>query len=622
MPSHPVLQPDSGRASPGALAVLLVAAWLGLLTGFGEVALLGIRRYVLHRFLFVGQDIVWAVPVADAVLFVVIAVVFLLVRRFAPARIRLIHLVGLLTAVGCFAWCLHYGPLHRVAAVLLASGAGVQVARTWNRTSARSLTLVRRSMPFLVGLVILGAGVRAGTYLGQRRQAAAMTSRPGEAPVNVLLIVLDTVRAWSMSVYGYPRATTPALAHWAEGGVRFSRAFSTAPWTLPSHASMFTGRWPHQLSADWLAPLDGKTPVLAEYFKSRGYLTAGFVANTLYCSYETGLSRGFQQYQDYRITPGTVMLSSSLAKFFMDDRDLWHRLKRKDAAEINGDFLQWLDRRPKGVPFFAFLNYFDAHDPYQPPAPYDTRFDTTGRAEYLRVVRAATPARQWPAGAVAGAINGYDGALAYLDNQLSQLFDALASRDLTRNTLVIVVADHGEEFGEHGVYFHGNSLYRASIQVPLMLVLPGKVPADQVVDPPVSLRDLATTIVSLTGTEQSPFPGKSLERFWGAERLTQPTDSLLSELNYTARLPANTPISRGPMKSLILDGARLIRNGDGLNELYDFESDTLEARNLAADTSNAVTLVKLNGALGALLKASNSGASEASLAPRAQAGRP
>ena len=622
MPSHPVLKPDSSRASPGALAVLLVAAWLGLLTGFGEVALLGIRRYVLHRFLFVGQDIVWAVPVADAVLFVVIAVVFLLVRRFAPARIRLIHLVGLLTAVGCFAWCLHYGPLHRVAAVLLASGAGVQVARTWNRTSARSLTLVRRSMPFLVGLVILGAGVRAGTYLGQRRQAAAMTSRPGEAPVNVLLIVLDTVRAWSMSVYGYPRATTPALAHWAGGGVRFSRAFSTAPWTLPSHASMFTGRWPHQLSADWLAPLDGKTPVLAEYFKSRGYLTAGFVANTLYCSYETGLSRGFQQYQDYRITPGTVMLSSSLAKFFMDDRDLWHRLKRKDAAEINGDFLQWLDRRPKGVPFFAFLNYFDAHDPYQPPAPYDTRFDTTGRAEYLRVVRAATPARQWPAGAVAGAINGYDGALAYLDNQLSQLFDALASRDLTRNTLVIVVADHGEEFGEHGVYFHGNSLYRASIQVPLMLVLPGKVPADQVVDPPVSLRDLATTIVSLTGTEQSPFPGRSLERFWGAERLTQPTDSLLSELNYTARLPANTPISRGPMKSLILDGARLIRNGDGLNELYDFESDTLEARNLAADTSNAVTLVKLNGALGALLKASNSGASEASLAPRAQAGRP
>lgn len=619
MQSNSVSHSDS-RSSPGALAVLLVAAWLGLLAGFGEVALLGIRRYVLHRFLFVGQDIVWAVPVADAVLFVILAVVFLVLRRIAPGRIRLVHLVGLLTAVGCFAWFLHYGPLHRVAALVLAVGAGVQVARMWNRASPRPLTLVRRTMPVLLGLVILVAGGQAGVHWWQRRQAAATTPRPGEAPVNVLLIVLDTVRAWSMSAYGYSRATTPALAHWAQGGVRFSRAFSTAPWTLPSHASIFTGRWPHQLSADWLVPLDRKTPVLAEYFRSRGYLTAGFVGNTLYCSYETGLSRGFQQYQDYRATLGTVMLSSSLAKFFMDDRDLWHRLKRKDAAQIDGDFLQWLDRRPKGVPFFAFLNYFDAHDPYQPPAPYDTWFDSTGRAEYLRVVRAATPARQWPSVAVTGARNGYDGALAYLDNQMARLFDALAKRDLTRNTLVIVVSDHGEEFGEHGVYFHGNSLYRASIQVPLMVVLPGKVPAGQVVDHPVSLRDLAATIVSLTGAEQSPFPGKSLERFWGAERGTQPSDSLLSELNYTARLPANTPISRGPMKSLILDGSRLIRNGDGVNELYDFESDTLEARNLAGDSSSAVTLVRLNEALGALLKVSNSGASEGSLGP--QAGRP
>lgn len=619
MQSNSVSHSDS-RSSPGALTVLLVAAWLGLLAGFGEVALLGIRRYVLHRFLFVGQDIVWAVPVADAVLFVILAVVFLVLRRIAPGRIRLVHLVGLLTAVGCFAWFLHYGPLHRVAALVLAVGAGVQVARMWNRASPRPLTLVRRTMPVLLGLVILVAGGQAGVHWWQRRQAAATTPRPGEAPVNVLLIVLDTVRAWSMSAYGYSRATTPALAHWAQGGVRFSRAFSTAPWTLPSHASIFTGRWPHQLSADWLVPLDRKTPVLAEYFRSRGYLTAGFVGNTLYCSYETGLSRGFQQYQDYRATLGTVMLSSSLAKFFMDDRDLWHRLKRKDAAQIDGDFLQWLDRRPKGVPFFAFLNYFDAHDPYQPPAPYDTWFDSTGRAEYLRVVRAATPARQWPSVAVTGARNGYDGALAYLDNQMARLFDALAKRDLTRNTLVIVVSDHGEEFGEHGVYFHGNSLYRASIQVPLMVVLPGKVPAGQVVDHPVSLRDLAATIVSLTGAEQSPFPGKSLERFWGAERGTQPSDSLLSELNYTARLPANTPISRGPMKSLILDGSRLIRNGDGVNELYDFESDTLEARNLAGDSSSAVTLVRLNEALGALLKVSNSGASEGSLGP--QAGRP
>src|SRR5262249_29494375 len=160
------------------------------------------------------------VPVADAALFVVVAGFFLIVHRIAPARIRLVHLVGLLTAIGCFAWFLHYGPLHRVAALLLAIGAGVQVARMWHRSSPRALTLVRRTMPVLLGLVILGAGARAGAHLWQRRQAAAMTPLPGDAPVNVLLIVLDTVRAWSMSAYGYSRATTPALAHWAEGGVR------------------------------------------------------------------------------------------------------------------------------------------------------------------------------------------------------------------------------------------------------------------------------------------------------------------------------------------------------------------------------------------------------------------
>ena len=124
MQSNPVTSSDS-RSSPGVLTVLLVAAWLGLLTGFGEVALLGIRRYVLHHFLFVGQDIVWAVPVADGVLFVILAVLFLVLHRIAPARVRLVHLVGLLTAVGCFAWFLHYGPLHRGAALLLAVGAGV-----------------------------------------------------------------------------------------------------------------------------------------------------------------------------------------------------------------------------------------------------------------------------------------------------------------------------------------------------------------------------------------------------------------------------------------------------------------------------------------------------------------
>ena len=588
--------------SEGRVSVVLLALWFGLVTGFGELALLALRRFVLHSFLFVGRDIVWMLPLADAVLFVVLGAGLFLLGRAVSGRITSIHLVGFLTSLGCFALLLHYGPLHRGTALVLAVGIGVQAARVWSRRAPHALQLVRRTLPLLVGLVVIAAGIRGGAAFWRQREAQAMSPTGGDDRINILLIVLDTVRAWSLSPYGYPRATAPGLGRWAAGGVRFSRAFSTAPWTLPSHASIFTGRWPHQFSADWLVPLDRKPPVLAEYFRDQGYLTAGFVANTLYCSYETGLARGFQQYQDYRVTPVEVLLSPSLAKFLMGDRELWHRLRRKNAAEVNREFLGWLDRRPKGVPFFAFLNYFDAHDPYQPPAPYDTWFDSTGRTEYLRMVRAATPVRLWPALAVTGARNGYDGALAYLDAQVSDLFAALKQRGLSENTLVAVVADHGEEFGEHGVYFHGNSLYRASLQVPLMLVLPGRVPAGVVIEDPVSLRDLAATIVNLANPEgNAVFPGRSLARFWGTDAVTGSADSLLSELNFTARLPANTPISRGPMRSLILAKSRLIRNGDGVNELFDLDQDTLEMRNLAQDPAAAARLVALQRALAVLL---------------------
>ena len=218
------------------------------------------------------------------------------------------------------------------------------------------------------------------------------------------------------------------------------------------------------------------------------------------------------------------------------------------------------------------------------------------------MVRAATPARQWPPLALTGARNSYDGSLAYLDARVSELFAALKQRGLTENTLVVVASDHGEEFGEHGVYFHGNSLYRASLQVPLMLVLPGRVPAGVVIADPVSLRDLAATIVNLaTPEEASVFPGKSLARFWETNTAAEPADSLLSELNYTARLPANTPITRGPMRSIILGQSRLIRNGDGVNELFDVDQDTLEARNLAQDPAAAGRLVALQRALAVLL---------------------
>src|SRR5262249_28047954 len=197
------------------------------------------------------------------------------------------------------------------------------------------------------------------------------------------------VGAGHLDLHGYGRPTSPTLDELARQGIRFDRVQAASPWTLPSHASVFTGRWPHELSANWLTPLDGTYPTLAEFLGVRGYATAGFVANTLYCASDSGLARGFAEYRDFifpRLIPfkPAVLVERSVAGLqaleqFLEDRldfdllrpavqHLWWLVHadRKDAAVVNREVLDWLSRRRQPErPFFAFLNYYDAHYPYQ-----------------------------------------------------------------------------------------------------------------------------------------------------------------------------------------------------------------------------------------------------------------
>src|SRR5262249_2855714 len=186
-------------------------------------------------------------------------------------------------------------------------------------------------------------------------------------------------RAKSMGLYGYQRATTPNLDRLAAKGVKFQRALAAAPWTLPSHAAMFTGRLPYDLGVGYKAPLDGTYPTLAEAFTQNGYATAGFVSNWYYCCRAFGLYRGFSHYEDYPNNAGQVLLSTSLGRRTTDRIefrkliDYYDYFDRLPAATINQEFLSWLDKKD-GRPFFAFLNYGDSHQPYLPPAPFDTQF--------------------------------------------------------------------------------------------------------------------------------------------------------------------------------------------------------------------------------------------------------
>ena len=216
-----------------------------------------------------------------------------------------------------------------------------------------------------------GTSAASGSPSGARPPAL-----PSGDPPNVLLITLDTVRADHLSLYGYERPTSPVLERLARSGVRFDEARAAAPWTLPSHASLFTGRWPHELGVNWNDPLDGEYPTLAGYLGSRGYATAGFVANTIECSYDNGLDRGFAHYEDYileyllpfrtawlfdhavrasdRRWACTWAARSTSARYAPStsrgSRPTTLQWRRKDAGSINRAFLDWLSRRPRAQP--------------------------------------------------------------------------------------------------------------------------------------------------------------------------------------------------------------------------------------------------------------------------------
>ena len=347
---------------------------------------------------------------------------------------------------------------------------------------------------------------------------------------------MDTVAADHLALYGYDRPTSPAIEELARRGCRFDAACSASSWTLPSHASMFTGRWPHELSVGWRTPLDTSAPTVAEFLRARGYATAGFIANTTYCAADSGLGRGYTIYRDFlfqELSPFRMaaMVKRSLeglqatSTLLGDALDLaWLKAgvtrvrerfeaERKEAAVVNREFLDWLERRPQAErPFFAFLNYFNAHSPYQLSTRRVHRFGVkpSGEREYrlLQEWWDMDKGRVTPED-LAFLFNAYDDCVASVDEQVGRLVDELGRRQVLDRTWVILVSDHGESFGEHaGVFLHGSSLYRTELHVPLVVVPPPGIRIKPVVGETASLRDLAATIVNLAGWgADSPFPG-------------------------------------------------------------------------------------------------------------------
>lgn len=582
---------------------------LGALAGaLGEIALILGARVVLHRYTLLNPQGIWMAPLANALfLLLPLGAVFIVLRRLSPTRAIAIT-AGIAATFAALAPLLvlrervHFGAL-----LLLAVGVGVQIARFAQNRPARFAPLLRGATLTLAAVSLLGTLAFNGTRAWRERSAlAALPAADPEAP-NIILLVLDTVRALSLSTYGYSRDTSPFLSELAASGVRFDRAISTAPWTLTSHASMFTGRYPHETSAGWSTPLDGTFPTLAERLGLQGYATAGVAANLRYCSYEFGLARGFAHYRDYDVSLRELFRVSSVVRattmLVTEATGVHFTPGRQWGGRINERLLAWLDRQPAGRPFFAFLNYYDAHAPYAPPAPYDTLYlgrqpstvdpsDALLSAEAVEDLQAA-----------------YDASIRYADDRLRELHAALAARGLWENTVIIVTSDHGEEFNEHGHMDHGNSLYFPSVHVPLVISYPKALPGAVVVPAPVTLRDLAATIQELARTPESlALPGHSLSPYWTSPGDPVPEHSpRIAEVDFARNLPGSYAISKGDMKSLAVDGLRFIRRGDGFEEFFDIRQDPWEAHEISGDSTRQEAMSRLRREVQAIVRDSTEG---------------
>ncbi len=413
---------------------------------------------------------------------------------------------------------------------------------------------------------------------GLRRCAAALAAALATmacgpaAPPNLVLITLDTTRADRLGPYGHAEARTPALDAFAREAVVYERAYATSSWTLPSHASLFTGLLPMQHGAQTLAggpseilgygvrALGDEFTTLAEALGAAGYRTAAVVGGPA-LRRELGVAQGFEVYRD-------------------DLDGKFDKLIGKRGSLV-ADRAIALVEAFGSEPFFLFANFYDPHAPYQPPPPWSRGLpeaDTARVADaVIQYFAAGTPvgtgARLDPAedADLAAMLAGYDAEIAYMDAQLGRLLAALRAAPRWDQTLVAITSDHGESFGEHFYISHGAHLYEDNVRVPLLLRFPGDAGAGTRIPEPISNRALFAALLEAAGL---PVPD-------GAPRLSAGSDAIVTEV---ARSESNVKLFGAhfdrDLRSIYAPPFKLIEDSSGRVELFDVERDPGELQDL------------------------------------------
>jgi len=385
------------------------------------------------------------------------------------------------------------------------------------------------------------------------------------SPQNVILIVLDTLRADHLSTYGYAVKTSPNLDEFSSTSTRYTKMYSSASWTLPAHASMFTGLYPYEHGArtfkvetkekDNAHALLDKFITLAEVFQELGYNTAAIGANEIYVfNPKYNLQQGFRTF----------------------------KFVGPSVTDVNREVMPWI-RQNKKNPFFLFVNYMDTHRPYnispRPGLLSRPVFPDPGATLDMLCTKvmgeAATPP---PKELVQKVIDQYDTAIANLDEGLGFLFSELRSLSLFENTLIIITSDHGEYFGEHQLVAHSKDIYQEVLFVPLIVKMPyqtkGEVNETSV--SPVDIPDIILTGIGLKSKIQKKHP-ESFPYAIGSH-------PIIAENYYTRLKDLFNPIwgkrFNRIRRAWFEDTYKYISSSDGQNELYDLEKDPGEKINL------------------------------------------
>jgi len=467
----------------------------------------------------------------------------------------------------------------------VAAGVSALLARSIRSLVKRSPfdRLVQAPTAFAL-LVILGVGLFGDIALGER---AARTTAPREAAGtesevgNVLFLVVDTLRADHLRSYGYEQESTPNLDRFAEDAIRFDQAFTNSSWTRPSFASILSGRLPssHGVMAKSDALPDAVT-TLPEALRTAGYGTAGYVTNFNVAPY-FNFHQGFDQY--VYLEPEFVLGADDASAKLLLMQFIRQRIEKmravqgevlpgtayQDARTVNAAVTGWIDRKPAS-PWFLFVGYMDPHDPY-----FAHPYDGSG---YARA------AHQHPDVSEAAALRElYDGEIRYWDEELGTLLEGLRKRGLYDALTIVVTSDHGEEFNEHGGFWHGTTLYDEQVRVPLFVKLPESRRGGTVVRHWVQSIDLMPTVLKLLDV---PIP----EGVQGGDIFTG-TDLIYAEESHEGNVLESVRELDGTDEYKLITANRDNPRGLAPVELYRVDTDPAEQENLAGDSPDRVRMV-------------------------------